>query len=36
MTALSDEEALSRIAASVDAITAEVDREMGIHPPPPW
>jgi lysophospholipid acyltransferase (LPLAT)-like uncharacterized protein len=36
VAALSDEEALSRIAASVDAITAEVDREMGIHPPPPW
>jgi len=36
VAALSDDEALSRIAAAVDAITAEVDREMGIHPPPPW
>ncbi len=33
---MSDVEALGRIAAAVDAITLEVDREMGIHPPPPW
>jgi lysophospholipid acyltransferase (LPLAT)-like uncharacterized protein len=31
-----DAEALSKIAAGVDAITREVDRATGIHPPPPW
>jgi lysophospholipid acyltransferase (LPLAT)-like uncharacterized protein len=33
---MADAEALARIGASLDAITAEVDRASGIHPPPPW
>jgi lysophospholipid acyltransferase (LPLAT)-like uncharacterized protein len=31
-----DEDALAKITAAVDAITVEVDRAMGIQPPPPW
>ncbi len=31
-----DEEALAKIGAAVDAITREVDRAAGVHPPPPW
>ncbi len=31
-----DAEALAKIAAAVDAITREVDRAAGAHPPPPW
>ncbi|HYX21589.1 MAG TPA: lysophospholipid acyltransferase family protein [Thermoanaerobaculia bacterium] len=31
-----DEVALAKIDAAVDEITMEVDREMGVVPPPPW
>ena len=31
-----DADALAKIGAAVDAITLEVDRAMGIRPPPPW
>jgi len=31
-----DAEALAKIGAAVDAITREVDRATGVHPPPPW
>jgi len=31
-----DEEALAKIDAAVDGITMEVDRAMGVVPPPPW
>lgn len=31
-----DTDALAKIGSAVDAITIEVDRAMGIHPPPPW
>jgi lysophospholipid acyltransferase (LPLAT)-like uncharacterized protein len=31
-----DDEALAKIDAAVDEITMEVDREVGIVPPPPW
>ena len=31
-----DREALKRIGEAVDAITVEVDREVGVVPPPPW
>ena len=31
-----DQEALVKIGTAVDEITAEVDRAMAIHPPPPW
>jgi len=33
---MADAEALAKIGASLDAITAEADRASGIHPPPPW
>jgi len=29
-------EALAKIASGVDAITREVDAEVGVSPPPPW
>jgi lysophospholipid acyltransferase (LPLAT)-like uncharacterized protein len=31
-----DDEALAKIDAAVDEITMEVDRAMGVVPPPPW
>ena len=31
-----DREALKKIGDAVDAITVEVDREVGVVPPPPW
>jgi lysophospholipid acyltransferase (LPLAT)-like uncharacterized protein len=31
-----DAEVLLKIGAAVDAITREVDRAAGVHPPPPW
>jgi lysophospholipid acyltransferase (LPLAT)-like uncharacterized protein len=31
-----DGEALKKIGDAVDAITVEVDREVGVVPPPPW
>ncbi len=31
-----DAEALEKIGAAVDAITTEVDRLVGVVPPPPW
>jgi len=33
---MADEDALARIGASLDAITVEADRAMGVQPPPPW
>jgi lysophospholipid acyltransferase (LPLAT)-like uncharacterized protein len=34
--AMTDEEAVGRIAAALDAITREADAAAGIRPPPPW
>jgi lysophospholipid acyltransferase (LPLAT)-like uncharacterized protein len=33
---MSDRYALEKIGREVDAITVEVDREVGVVPPPPW